>query len=287
MLFDGDKEVWLPKTLREWDGSAKTMQLPEWFTTKKGLYDSPCFLRSLLFGNDLFLRGRFLRYHLLQRGLHSGLLHRNFLYGFLRRQFCWHTDSPLIHFCTEMFWGLLSSISRQAPYACCPFPTSAGAPLLRSTKTFHSLLFLFEKTFLGRAGCCFSSGSTTLKGNFHPLPRVGPWLHYWPCLPSSNARFCGSVCVLVWPMRGRIVRNWAGQLQRGCTAPRSASCTAPASPKPKSPAGFRSGGPRCAASGLPSSETIGFTAQCTTMVTNAVARTCFSDPGGDRTDAHA
>ena len=37
LLFDGDKEVWLPKSSCEWDGHSKTMQMPEWLAHTKGL----------------------------------------------------------------------------------------------------------------------------------------------------------------------------------------------------------------------------------------------------------
>jgi hypothetical protein len=37
LLFDGDKEVWVPKSSREWDGHSKTMQMPEWLAHTKWL----------------------------------------------------------------------------------------------------------------------------------------------------------------------------------------------------------------------------------------------------------
>lgn len=37
LIFDGDKEVWLPKSQVEWDQDAKTMAMPEWLATEKGL----------------------------------------------------------------------------------------------------------------------------------------------------------------------------------------------------------------------------------------------------------
>jgi len=37
LLFDGDKEVWIAKSLGEWDAHSKTMQMPEWLAHSKGL----------------------------------------------------------------------------------------------------------------------------------------------------------------------------------------------------------------------------------------------------------
>jgi hypothetical protein len=37
LLFDGDKEVWIAKSLGEWDEHSKTMQMPEWLALDKGL----------------------------------------------------------------------------------------------------------------------------------------------------------------------------------------------------------------------------------------------------------
>ena len=37
LLFDGDKEVWVPKANSEWDAHSKTMQMPEWMAMQKGL----------------------------------------------------------------------------------------------------------------------------------------------------------------------------------------------------------------------------------------------------------
>lgn len=37
LLFDGDKEVWLPKSSCEWDASDNTMQMPEWLAMEKEL----------------------------------------------------------------------------------------------------------------------------------------------------------------------------------------------------------------------------------------------------------
>jgi hypothetical protein len=37
LLFDGGKEVWVPKSMREWDARDKTMQMPEWVAHDKGL----------------------------------------------------------------------------------------------------------------------------------------------------------------------------------------------------------------------------------------------------------
>jgi hypothetical protein len=36
LLFDGDKEVWIAKSLGEWDEHSKTMQMPEWVAMQKG-----------------------------------------------------------------------------------------------------------------------------------------------------------------------------------------------------------------------------------------------------------
>lgn len=36
-FFDGSKEVWLPKSLCEWDASDGTMAMPEWLAQDKGL----------------------------------------------------------------------------------------------------------------------------------------------------------------------------------------------------------------------------------------------------------
>jgi hypothetical protein len=37
LLFDGDKEVWIPKSHGEWDAYSKTMQMPEWMAIERGL----------------------------------------------------------------------------------------------------------------------------------------------------------------------------------------------------------------------------------------------------------
>jgi hypothetical protein len=37
LIFDGDKEVWIPKSLGEWDQDEKTMAMPERFALDKGL----------------------------------------------------------------------------------------------------------------------------------------------------------------------------------------------------------------------------------------------------------
>jgi hypothetical protein len=37
LLFDGDKEVWIAKSLGEWDAHSKTMQMPEWLAFERGL----------------------------------------------------------------------------------------------------------------------------------------------------------------------------------------------------------------------------------------------------------
>jgi hypothetical protein len=37
LLFDGDKEVWIAKSLGEWDEQLKTMQMPEWLAHSKGI----------------------------------------------------------------------------------------------------------------------------------------------------------------------------------------------------------------------------------------------------------
>jgi hypothetical protein len=37
LLFDGDKEVWISKSLGEWDSQSKTMQMPEWLALQRGL----------------------------------------------------------------------------------------------------------------------------------------------------------------------------------------------------------------------------------------------------------
>jgi hypothetical protein len=37
LIFDGDKEVWIPKSIGEWDQDAKTMAMPERWALEKGL----------------------------------------------------------------------------------------------------------------------------------------------------------------------------------------------------------------------------------------------------------
>jgi hypothetical protein len=37
LIFDGDKEVWIPKSIGEWDQDAKTMAMPERWALDKGL----------------------------------------------------------------------------------------------------------------------------------------------------------------------------------------------------------------------------------------------------------
>ncbi len=37
LIFDGDKEVWIPKAIGEWDQDSKTMAMPEWIAKDKGL----------------------------------------------------------------------------------------------------------------------------------------------------------------------------------------------------------------------------------------------------------
>lgn len=34
---DGEREVWIPKTLAEWDGDAKELTMPEWLAKREGL----------------------------------------------------------------------------------------------------------------------------------------------------------------------------------------------------------------------------------------------------------
>jgi len=36
-FFDGTREVWLPKSLVEWDADDKTMAMPEWLAKEKEL----------------------------------------------------------------------------------------------------------------------------------------------------------------------------------------------------------------------------------------------------------
>jgi hypothetical protein len=36
-FYDGAATVWLPKSQVEWDADAKTMTVPEWLATEKGL----------------------------------------------------------------------------------------------------------------------------------------------------------------------------------------------------------------------------------------------------------
>jgi hypothetical protein len=36
-FFDGAKGVWLPKSQCEWDADDRTMAVPEWLATEKGL----------------------------------------------------------------------------------------------------------------------------------------------------------------------------------------------------------------------------------------------------------
>ena len=36
-FFDGDRTVWLSKELCQWDQDDKTMAMPEWLATEKGL----------------------------------------------------------------------------------------------------------------------------------------------------------------------------------------------------------------------------------------------------------
>lgn len=36
-FFDGAREVWLPKSLVEWDADDKTMAMPEWLAKEKEL----------------------------------------------------------------------------------------------------------------------------------------------------------------------------------------------------------------------------------------------------------
>ncbi len=36
-FFDGDVTVWLPKSQCTWDPDAKTMAMPEWLATERGL----------------------------------------------------------------------------------------------------------------------------------------------------------------------------------------------------------------------------------------------------------
>jgi hypothetical protein len=37
LIFDGDKEVWIPKSVGAWGQDAKTMAMPERFALDKGL----------------------------------------------------------------------------------------------------------------------------------------------------------------------------------------------------------------------------------------------------------
>jgi hypothetical protein len=37
LIFDGDKEAWIPKSVGEWDQDTKTMAMPERFALDKGL----------------------------------------------------------------------------------------------------------------------------------------------------------------------------------------------------------------------------------------------------------
>ena len=37
LIFDGDKEIWLPKSLVEHDPDNKTFAMPEWLAMDKGL----------------------------------------------------------------------------------------------------------------------------------------------------------------------------------------------------------------------------------------------------------
>jgi hypothetical protein len=37
LLFDGDKEVWIAKSLGEWAAHSKTLQMPEWLALEKAL----------------------------------------------------------------------------------------------------------------------------------------------------------------------------------------------------------------------------------------------------------
>jgi hypothetical protein len=37
LLFDGSKEVWIAKSLGDWDAHDKTMQMPEWLALERGL----------------------------------------------------------------------------------------------------------------------------------------------------------------------------------------------------------------------------------------------------------
>lgn len=37
LIFDGTKEVWLPKALVEHDASDRTFAMPEWLAKEKGL----------------------------------------------------------------------------------------------------------------------------------------------------------------------------------------------------------------------------------------------------------
>lgn len=37
LFFDGDREVWIPKSHGEWDAADSTMQLPEWMAVEKEL----------------------------------------------------------------------------------------------------------------------------------------------------------------------------------------------------------------------------------------------------------
>lgn len=36
-FYDGSREVWLPKSLVEWDADDKTMAMPEWLAKEKEL----------------------------------------------------------------------------------------------------------------------------------------------------------------------------------------------------------------------------------------------------------
>ncbi len=37
LIFDGDKEVWIPRSLAEYDAQSQTLTIPEWLAQREGL----------------------------------------------------------------------------------------------------------------------------------------------------------------------------------------------------------------------------------------------------------